>query len=186
MCITFFYTRVTSLCQTQVWLTRLTFTRRNVQVSAYGRPQSRTERADFFPCKQATPRGKRRISWNDVANDMRIERFSCPIDLIEEFACPVRCHERTGKQRNKILYEIFSGVGNGDARWSAGFIRTVEFSRNWFFLAATVAPRVLSPLGKVSFMSWPRAEFPERVVNRIMKTSEPLCVGTPQSFVATF
>lgn len=33
-------------------------------------------------------------------------------------------------------------------------------------------------------MSWPRAEFPARVVNRIIKTSEPSYVGTPRPFGA--
>lgn len=36
----------------------------------------------------------------------------------------------------------------------------------------------------VTFMSWPRVEFPARVVNRIIKMSEPSYVGTPQPFCA--
>lgn len=36
----------------------------------------------------------------------------------------------------------------------------------------------------VTFMSWSRVEFPAKVVNRIIKTSESSYVGTPQPFCA--
>lgn len=56
MRITFFYTRVTSLYQAQVWLTRLTFVRRNVSKFRLTRETTISNGgggADFFPCKHA-------------------------------------------------------------------------------------------------------------------------------------
>lgn len=105
--------------------------------------------------------------------------------------------ERKGEKREHATKRNFaptilgSREGRGGRRRSMvkpGFIRTSRvFSKLIFPGSSTVAPRVLSlSLGAKLVLCHGPAEFPERVVNRIMKTSEPACVGTPQSFVPTF
>lgn len=58
MRITLFYTRVTSLYQTQVWLTRLTFVQRGVENSTRAGLRSEMGHTDFFVHRiRAPPRG---------------------------------------------------------------------------------------------------------------------------------
>lgn len=70
MRITFFYTHVTSLYQTQVWLTRL---------------------ASKFRLARDHERGRKHIAERERERGDEIwEIFACSIDLIEEFVCLLR------------------------------------------------------------------------------------------------
>lgn len=77
-------------------------------------------------------------------------------------------HETKG---NEISQQLFTEVWKrGRSLVSRFYTNRRVFSKLIFPGSYGLLPRILSFLGKVSFMSWLRAEFPERVVNRIMKT----------------
>lgn len=186
MRITFFYTHVTSLYQTQVWLTRL---------------------ASKFRLARDHERGRKHIAEREREREDEIwEIFACSIDLIEEFVCLLRwlgacwwvnsvAAGREGEKGEKhVTKRNFAptilgsrgrgGTVDGQARF---YTNRRVFSKLIFPGSYGCPPRVLSPLaGAKLVLCHGPAEFPERVVNRIMKTSEPPCVGTPQSFVPTF
>lgn len=95
--------------------------------------------------------------------------------------------ERPACSQTKFPRNYFVRLGTGPLAGQAvlyepsSFLK-IDFSRQPYGYSAC-SP---SPLDEVSFMSWPYAEFSERIVNQIMKTSEPSSVGTSQSFVPVF